>query len=76
MPAECPRHRRFAVALFGLIGCVLPWLPGCASNRDLGPDRDTTRVAQRPTYPIEGTRPLYLGGYAGANYDPATRPSR
>jgi len=57
-----------SVALVGM-------LPGCASQR-IGPAPDATRIAQRPTYPIEGTRPLFLGGYAGADYQPATRPSR
>lgn len=61
------------VALLITLGGMLP---GCAGDRSLGSRPDTTRIAQRPTYPIEGTRPLFLGGYAGANYDPATRPSR
>ncbi len=28
----------------------------------------STNVVQRPTYEVEGTKPLFLGGYAGANY--------
>lgn len=59
-----------------LLVCLGPWVPGCAGGRTLDGRPDATRIAQRPVYPIEGTRPLYLGGYAGANYDRASRPSR
>jgi hypothetical protein len=46
---------------------------GCASNGSgstwlRGPCPDSTNVVQRPTYEIPTTKPLYLGGYAGANY--------
>lgn len=45
--------------------------PGCAWDRvDCCPRPGTTRVVQRPGYPVEGTKPLYLSGYAGANYGP------
>ncbi|MFO0892996.1 MAG: hypothetical protein U0790_28155 [Isosphaeraceae bacterium] len=62
--------------VLGLAATVVALIPGCASHRSMGQPPDATRIAQRPTYPIDGTRPLFLGGYAGANYDPATRPSR
>lgn len=60
----------------GLLASLGLMLAGCAGDRNLGARPDASRIAQRPTYPVEGTRPLYLGGYAGANYDPVTRPSR
>jgi hypothetical protein len=44
---------------------------GCAWERPTGDEPDMSRVVQRPTYPIEGTKPLYLGGYAGAYYGPS-----
>jgi hypothetical protein len=74
MRTKLARPRLFS--LFGLIAFLGACGSGCVGDRHYGSAPDTTRIAQRPTYPIEGTRPLYLGGYAGANYDPATRPSR
>jgi hypothetical protein len=59
---------------FRLIGLALvPALlaSGCAWERPVGESPDANRVVQRPTYPIEGTKPLYLGGYAGAYYGPS-----
>ncbi len=44
---------------------------GCAWERPMGEGPDLNRVVQRPTYAIEGTKPLYLGGYAGAYYGPS-----
>jgi hypothetical protein len=76
MAPEHPRRGQTTHALLGIVASLAVCLPGCAWDRTFGADRDTTRVAQRPTYPIEGTRPLYLGGYAGANYNPVTRPFR
>jgi hypothetical protein len=54
---------------------------GCASDRSWfsswrGQGPETPYVVQRPSYAIEGTRPLYLGGYAGANYRPYALPGR
>jgi hypothetical protein len=45
---------------------------GCRSQESgLSPFRprpDVTNVVQKPVYPVEGTKPLYLGGYAGGFY--------
>jgi hypothetical protein len=54
---------------------------GCASDRsslESSPHRrpDISNVVQRPTYEVEGTKPLYLSGYAGANYRPAAQAER
>jgi hypothetical protein len=49
---------------------------GCSSDRSYRPRPDRTNVVQRPTYEDEGTKTLYLGGYAGADYDYGARPGR
>jgi hypothetical protein len=57
----------------GLLCFALLWgslASGCAWERPTGEQPDVSRVVQRPTYAIEGTKPLYLGGYAGAYYGP------
>jgi hypothetical protein len=36
---------------------------------------DSTNVAYRPAYPPPGTKPLYVSGYAGVEYEPL-RPRR
>jgi hypothetical protein len=45
---------------------------GCRSHSSsLGPSKpspDVTNVVQKPTYQVPGTKPLFLGGYAGAFY--------
>jgi hypothetical protein len=45
---------------------------GCRSqDSSLLPSRprpDVTNVVQKPVYPVEGTKPLFLGGYAGGFY--------
>jgi hypothetical protein len=59
-------------ALFAGLAIALSLASGCASDRSglVSPFRrsDSTNVVQRPTYEVEGTKPLFLGGYAGANY--------
>ena len=60
------RHGR----LIGLVFLLAAVAPGCAWDRVERPCPDTTNVVQRPTYPVEGTKPLYIGGYAGAYYGP------
>ena len=40
-----------------------------------GPRPDTTNTVMRPAYPWPETKPLFLSGYAGANYEPRTRMS-
>ena len=57
-PLACFWHRSSAAA---------PPIEWCV------PQPDTTNVVQRPTYEVEGEKTLYLGGYAGANYQ---RPGR
>jgi hypothetical protein len=59
--------------LFAGVAIAMSFASGCASDRSglaSSPSRrsDSTNVVQRPTYEVEGTKPLYLGGYAGANY--------
>jgi hypothetical protein len=53
-----------------LVGCG-----GCISDQQFGKHRgagpDTVNIVQRPTYAIPETKPLFLGGYAGANYGPS-----
>ncbi len=59
--------------LFAGLAIAASFTSGCASDRaGLAPhpfgQSDVTNVVQRPTYEVEGTKPLFLGGYAGANY--------
>jgi hypothetical protein len=63
------RAGRLGLALVLGIACG-----GCASDRHRPfSTPDAPYVVQRPTYAIPGTRPLYLSGYAGANYRPPLR---
>jgi hypothetical protein len=60
-----------------LIGCsilIAPLVCGCASEPSVRPQPDSSNVVQRPVYLVPDTKPLYLGGYAGANYEPSARP--
>ena len=59
-----PRRGR----LVGLAFVLAAIAPGCAWDRVNCPQPDTVNVVQRPTYSVGGTKPLYVGGYAGANY--------
>ena len=52
--------------LIGLAFLLAAIAPGCAWDRVDRCRPDATNVVQRPTYSVEGTKPLYLGGYAGA----------
>jgi hypothetical protein len=59
----------------GLVGLCLAAIAassGCRSHDyTLSPARpqpDVTNVVQKPVYPVEGTKPLFLGGYAGGFY--------
>jgi hypothetical protein len=58
--------------LFASLAIAISLASGCASDRSSlaspSGQSDSTNVVQRPTYEVEGTKPLYLGGYAGANY--------
>lgn len=54
--------------LIGLAFVLASVAPGCARDRAYCPRPDTTNVVQRPIYPVECTKPLYIGGYAGASY--------
>lgn len=60
-----------------LASVVLSVIPACASTA--GPaagggqvvaGSPPDRIVYRPAYPIQGTRPLYLKGYAGLSYGP------
>jgi hypothetical protein len=51
-----------------MLGLVVP---GCAWDRTYREQPDSRYVTQRPVYAVEGTKPLYLGGYAGAYYGPS-----
>jgi hypothetical protein len=64
------------VCLIGLALAVGPLVAGCSSDRSYRPQPDTSSVVQRPTYEVEGAKTLYLGGYAGANYDYGVGPGR
>jgi hypothetical protein len=62
--------------LIGLVlagGCLVA---GCSSDRSYRPQPDTTNVVRRPIFSDDGPKTLYLGGYAGANYDSDVRPGR
>ena len=62
--------------LVGLIILVGPFLSGCSSNRMVYPRRGSTNMVRRPTYNLPEGKPFYLGGYAGASYNPAEIPGR
>jgi len=62
--------------LLGLSLLVAPVLTGCSSDRMVRPQPDTTNVVRRPVYDVEGERPFYLGGYAGANYNRSAIPGQ
>ena len=64
------------VCLIGLALAVGPLVAGCSSDRSYRLQPDVTRIVQRPIYEVEGPKTLYLGGYAGANYDYGARPGR
>ena len=64
------------VCLIGLAFAFAPLVAGCSSDRSYRPQADTTNVVRRPTYGPDDTKALYLGGYAGANYDYGARPGR
>jgi hypothetical protein len=49
---------------------------GCSSDRWSRPRPDRGYIVQRPAYDVDGTKNLYLGGYAGADYDFGARPGR
>lgn len=64
-------HIRIALALL-----LAALLAGCSSDRFRREWPDSTRTAQRPTYEAPGGKPLFLGGYAGANYQDFVRSGR
>jgi hypothetical protein len=59
-----------------LVLAIGPLVAGCASERSVRPQPDSTNVVQRPTYEVDRAKTLYLGGYAGANYESGVRPAR
>jgi hypothetical protein len=64
------------VCLVGLALAVGPLVAGCSSDRSYRLQPDITNIVRRPIYEVEGDKTLYLGGYAGANYDYGARPGR
>ncbi len=67
-------HRRIGYATVVVFSAMLPacsspggpqwpWLRGAV------PPPDSTNVVYRPTY-LPDTKPLFVGGYAGASYGP------
>jgi hypothetical protein len=64
--------------LLASLAITVGFASGCASHQSNlasgGPD--SRIVVQRPVYPVEGTKPLFLGGYAGANYHNFVQSSR
>ena len=63
------------VCLIGLAIATGACVTGCSSDRSYLRRPDRTNVVQRPVYDADGTKNLYLGGYAGANYDFGARPA-
>ncbi len=63
---------RIRLAVLAVVGVLTA--SGCVWQRSdlVGPAGDSSHVVQRPTYEVPGTKPLSLGGYAGANYGPAS----
>ena len=62
--------------LIGLAILIGPCFSGCSSDRMVRPERESTNVVRRPTYDVPEGKTVYLGGYAGASYDPADIPGR
>jgi len=58
-----PRARLLAVSLLPALA-----LAGCSSDRLARAGSDITNVVLRPIYGEGEEKTLYLGGYAGANY--------
>ena len=60
-----------------LASLVLSVVPACTASAGHGVASDQVvaqpapdRVVMRPAYPIQGTRPIYLKGYAGLRHGP------
>jgi hypothetical protein len=74
LPAE---SRNRLVAIMSLF-LIMALIPACSASAGHGLVRrppaeavvvpPTPYVAFRPAYPVNVNRPLFLGGYAGANY--------
>lgn len=60
----------------GLLVLFGPFLSGCSSNRMVYPDSGRTYSVRRPIFRLPEEKPIYLGGYAGASYNPADIPGR
>ncbi len=71
-----PTARGVGFLVIGLLGLASP---ACQSPAGVHwgwrEPPDATNVTYRPAYEWPGTKPLYLGGYAGADYGPS-RPRR
>ncbi len=62
--------------LLGLAVVIGSTVSGCSSDRMILPERGSTNVVRRPIYNAPEGKAVYLGGYAGASYDPADIPGR
>jgi hypothetical protein len=71
-----PRARGVSFLVLGLLWFSIPAChsPG-GGHWGWREPPDSRNVAYRPAYELPGTRPVYLGGYAGADYGPL-RPRR
>ncbi len=57
------------VCLVDLALVLATFFSGCSSDRSYRSQAESRNVVQRPVYDDDGTKKVYLGGYAGANYD-------
>lgn len=75
MDRRPPRLRRIAAAVLGLAGACA--LTGCARDRVYTSTPDPGgRVAFRPALDRPDVKPMFVGGYAGSDYNRASRPLR
>jgi hypothetical protein len=71
------RDRRATLAQrLGLLILLSGGLCGCASAPSSGFNPDLTNITRRPVYNDPKAKQLFLGGYAGANYQPYRVPAQ
>jgi len=66
-----PRDRRVVSGLgFGILALAILATPGCARDRHYTSTSEggPTRIVQRPVLNPPPGKPLFIGGYAGADY--------
>ncbi len=70
---------RSCLVAFAVVLLTSAFSPGCqspdGSRRSIFGNRaaDSTNTVMRPPYPWPETKPLYISGYAGSNYDSSLR---